>query len=116
MRKGRQLIFSSATQIAPRQEVEILGTKGRIAIKVPFNTHPAIATEIVIDDARDLYGGGAVTERFDPCDHYTLQADAFSLAIRKGTPLEHPIADAVMNMRIIDALFRSEKSGSWETP
>jgi len=113
---GRQLVFSSATQIAPRQNVEILGTAGRIAIAVPFNVDPARATEIVIDDARDLYGGGARTEVFAPCDQYTLQGDAISTAIRTGAPFDYPIPDAVMNMRILDALFRSETSGRWEIP
>ena len=113
---GRQLVFSCATQIAPRQNVEILGSKGRIVIPVPFNTDPALPAEIVIDDARDLYGGGARTERFALCDHYTLQGDAISAAIRSGAPFDYPIADAVMNMRILDALFRSQTSGHWETP
>jgi hypothetical protein len=31
-------------------------------------------------------------------------------------PLEFPIEDAVSNMRIIDALFRSAERGSWEAP
>ena len=113
---GRQLVFSSATQLAPRQSVEILGSKGRIAIPVPFNTDPARPSEIIIDDARDLYGSGARVERFAPCDHYTLQGDAFSTAIRSGRPFDHPIADAVANMRILDALMRSEMSGGWEMP
>ena len=113
---GRQLVFSCATQLAARQEVEILGTKGRILIKVPFNADPARPAEIVIDDARDLYAGGAVSERFEPCDQYTLQADAFSEAIRLDKPFDHPIADAVANMRVIDALLRSEASGRWEAP
>jgi predicted dehydrogenase len=113
---GRQLVFSVATQIAARQSVEILGCKGRILIPVPFNVDPARPTEIVIDDARDLYGGGTRIERFAPCDQYTLQGDAVSTAIRSGAPFDYPIADAVANMRILDALMRSETSGRWETP
>ena len=114
--EGRQLAFSCGTQIAPRQGVEILGSKGRIVIPVPFNVDPTRPTEIVIDDARDLYGGGARTETFAACDQYTLQGDAMSTAIRSGAPFDYPIADAVANMRILDALFRSEASGRWETP
>jgi predicted dehydrogenase len=113
---GRQLVFSSATQIAARQSVEILGSKGRILIPVPFNVDPATPTEIIIDDARDLYGGGARTERFAPCDQYTLQGDAVSIAIRSGAPFDYPVADAVANMRILDSLMLSETSGRWEAP
>ena len=31
-------------------------------------------------------------------------------------PLEFPIEDAIANMRVIDAAFRSARSGSWEKP
>ena len=34
----------------------------------------------------------------------------------RPAPLEFPIEDAIANMRVIDALFRSAKSGSWEKP
>lgn len=113
---GRQLVFSCATQLAARQSVEILGPRGRIEIRVPFNADPARPSEIVVDDGRDLYGGGAASEPFLPVDQYTLQGDAFSRAIREDTPFEHPIADAVANMKVIEALLRSEASGRWETP
>jgi len=55
-------------------------------------------------------------EQFAICDQYTLQGDAFSRAILNATPLKFPIEDAIANMRVIDALFRSAKNGSWETP
>jgi predicted dehydrogenase len=113
---GRNLVFSIATQTAARQSVEILGSAGRIEIPVPFNSNPALSSKIIIDDARDLYGGGARTEVFAACNQFTLQADAFSIAIRSGAPFDHPIADAVANMRVLDALLRSEKTGQWEAP
>jgi predicted dehydrogenase len=47
-------------------------------------------------------------------DQYTLQGDAFARAIREGVPLEFPLEDAVRNMRVIDAIFRSGRSGRWE--
>jgi hypothetical protein len=34
----------------------------------------------------------------------------------EGSPLEFGIEDAIANMRVIDALFRSAKSGTWEKP
>jgi hypothetical protein len=37
-----------------------------------------------------------------------------SSATRSAAPI--PIEDAVANMRVIDALFRSAHSGHWETP
>ena len=43
-----------------------------------------------------------------------LQGEAFSRAIRGEIELPYGVDDAIRNMRVIDALFRSEKSNAWE--
>jgi predicted dehydrogenase len=111
---GCQLAFTCATQLAPTQKVQITGTQGRLEIAVPFNPDRSRTTRIIFDDGRDLVGSGRDTEEFRPADQYRLQGEAFSRAILEGSSLEFPIADAVLNMRVIDALFRSERSGAWE--
>jgi predicted dehydrogenase len=40
--------------------------------------------------------------------------DAFSKSIIEGKPVPTPPEDAIANMRALDTLFRSEKSGNWE--
>ena len=112
----RHLTFSVATQLSAHQRVTIVGDAGRIEIGIPFNAPPDRPTRIMIDPGADLFGSGARTEEFPVCDQYTLQGDAFSRAVLGQTPLEFPIEDAVANMRVIDALFRSADRGSWETP
>ena len=113
---GRQLTFTCATQTAPHQRVTIAGDKGRIEVAIPFNAPSDRPTRITIDDGADLSGGGARTEEFAICDQYTLQGDAFSRAVRGEASLEFPIEDAIANMRVIDAIFRSAHSGRLETP
>jgi predicted dehydrogenase len=113
---GRHSTFTVGTQLSAHQRVTIVGEAGRIEIMIPFNAPPDRPTEIAIDSGADLFGGGRRIEHFPICDQYTLQGDAFSRAILEGTPLEFPIEDAILNMRVIDALFRSAKGGSWETP
>ncbi|HEX9168215.1 MAG TPA: Gfo/Idh/MocA family oxidoreductase [Roseiarcus sp.] len=113
---GRHSTFTVGTQKSPHQRVTIVGETGRIEIMIPFNAPPDRPTEIAVDTGSDLFGGGRRVETFPVCDQYTLQGDAFSRAILGGTPLEFPIEDAVLNMRVIDALFRSAKSGSLERP
>jgi len=49
-------------------------------------------------------------------DQYTAQGDAFSRAVLGERPLEWGIDDAILNMRVIDALFRSARSERWERP
>ena len=113
---GRQLTFTVGTQTSAHQRVTIVGDAGRIEVMVPFNPSPDRPTEIAIDDGADLIGGGRKVEQFPACYQYTLQGDAFSRAIVEGSPLEFPIEDAIANMRVIDALFRSAKTGLWEKP
>jgi len=96
--------------------VTIVGEAGRVEVAVPFNAPIDRPTHITIDSGVDLVGGGARIEEFPVCDQYTLQGDAFSRAVLGEAPLEFPIEDAIANMRVIDAAFRSARSGGWEKP
>ena len=49
-------------------------------------------------------------------DQYQLQAEAFGRVIRKKQKPFWGVEDAIQNMKIIDAFFRSEKSRKWEKP
>ena len=111
---GRQLAFSCGTQLTPRQVVQVLGTKARLEIRVPFNAIPDKPMEIIIDDGSDLMGASAKIERMPISNHYTLQAEAFSRAVRGVEKLEYGMASAIGNMRAIDALFKAADSGKWE--
>ncbi|RYF42842.1 MAG: Gfo/Idh/MocA family oxidoreductase [Comamonadaceae bacterium] len=112
---GRRLDFTVSTQSTPWQRVQAVGTRQRVEIEVPFNAPPGEATRIFIDDGAALGGASAAVETLPPCDQYSLQGDAFSRAVRGDLALPYGIDDAVCNMRATDALFRSERSGNWET-
>ena len=111
---GRHLTFSAATQLSGQQRVTIAGTAGRIEIPIPFNAPIDRTTKIAVDSGADLVGGGARAEEFAVCDQYTLQGDAFSRAVLGEAPFDYPLEDALANMRVIDACFRSGRSGGWE--
>jgi predicted dehydrogenase len=113
---SRHLTFTAATQLSAHQRVTIVGDAGRLEIAIPFNAPPDRPTRIVVDNGADLFGGGARVEEFEICDQYTLQGDAFSRAVLGKASFEFPLEDAVLNMRVVDALFRSAEHGSWETP
>lgn len=112
---GRQLAFTCATQLALTQKVTILGTKGRIEIAIPFNAPADQATMLVIDDGRDLAGGGREEILIEPVDQYREQVDAFAATILSDTPLSSGLDDAIANMKALDALVRSAASSRWET-
>ena len=112
--RGRQLTFTVSTQSVPYQRVQIAGTRGRIEIQIPFNAPPGEATRIFVDDGSSLDGSSIKVEPLPACDQYTLEGEAFSRAIRGETPLPYGVDDAIANMRVRDALFRSAKSGMIE--
>lgn len=111
-----QCIFSCSTQLVPYQRVQILGTKGRIEIEIPFNAPPDHGCRIFVDDGSSLFGTGIRTETLPVCDQYTVQGDLFSRAIRGLGPVPVPLEDALKNMAVIEAIFRSAESGRWEKP
>jgi predicted dehydrogenase len=105
-------IFTCGTQIAASQGIQIFGTTGRIELEIPFNPMPV--SRIRIDSGVDLTGSGVTVEEFAACDQYTIQGDAFSRAIREGGQPPVPLEDALKNMAVIDAVFRSAETGKWE--
>lgn len=113
---GAHAIGTCSTQMAPYQRINILGTRGRIEIEIPFNAPPDRPCRIFVDPDGDLTGRSTEEIRFDTCDQYTLQGDLFSQAILDGAAAPVPLEDAVQNMEVIEAVFRSAQSGSWEKP
>jgi predicted dehydrogenase len=109
-----QAIFTCSTQLAPYQRVQFLGTKGRIEVEVPVNAPNDRPTRIFLDSGSDLFGGGIVTETFPVRDQYTIQGDAFSKAVLEGGEVPVTIEEAIKNMSVIEAIFRSGKTGQWE--
>ena len=111
-----QSLFTCSTQLVHSQRVELLGSLGRIEIAIPFTPSNDCPNEIRIDDGRDLIGGGVTTETFPACNQFTIQGEVFSRAVRQGTEVPVPLPDAIKNMAVIEALFRSAESGKWEIP
>ena len=109
-----QATFTCSTQLAKYQRVQILGTEGRIEIQIPFNAPDDVPCRIFLDSGAELGDVSAEAEDFDLVNQYTVQGDVFSQGLRNGTPPEFPIEDAIQNMRVIDAIFRSADSGAWE--
>lgn len=103
--------FTCATQLHPYQRVNIFGDAGRVEIEVPFNAPPDKPTQLWLHDE-----GGTHTISFDVCDQYTIQADAFARAVLENTPVPTSLADAVVNMKVIDAIRKSSSEKSWVTP
>jgi predicted dehydrogenase len=100
--------FTCATQLSPYQRVNIFGTGGRVEIEIPFNAPPDRPCKIWYQHADEVE-----EILLDVCDQYTIQGDLFSQAVLNDTDVPTPLEDAAANMKVIDAIFRSAKSGTW---
>ena len=106
--------FTCSTRLAPYQRMIFLGTEGRIEVLIPFNAPNDHSTKIVIDNSSDLTGAGAELIEFPVCDQYEIQGSLFSQSIRENREQPIPLEDAIGNMAVIDAVFRSATTGNWE--
>ncbi len=111
-----QAVFTCSTQLVPFQRMQILGTTSRIEIEIPYNIPPDQPSRIFIDNGAELAGRSARFEEFPAADQYTIQGDAFSQAIQENGEVPVALEDALANMKVIEAVFRSAESGRWERP
>ena len=109
IRRG-QSSFTCSTQLASYQRVSLFGTEGRVELEIPFNAPPDAPHRLWYERRN----GPVVEQSVGPHDQYAIQGDLFSRAIVDGSPVPTPLEDAVANMRVIDALFRSAARGGWE--
>jgi predicted dehydrogenase len=105
---GRSM-FTVGTQSFPWQRVQALGSGGELTVVLPFNAYPDGPVQLTVNT-----GVGTRQVYSTATDQYVEMFEAFSRAIREGGSAPTPPEDAVANMKVLDALFRSEKSGAWE--
>ena len=102
-------VFTVATNIAPQQKVRVYGTGGSLTVEVPFNAYPDVTLAVTVET-----GVGTREVMFGPADQYAAMFAAFATAVRAGGPVPTPPSDALANMKVLEALFRSAESGGWE--
>jgi predicted dehydrogenase len=108
--------FTCATQLVPHQALDIFGTRGRIGVEVPWSPPSDRPSRLIIDDGLSLTKDTLQAIPFAACDQWQVQCERFCEAIRSGGPTPVPIEDAVANMRVLDAISLSARSGRWEEP
>jgi predicted dehydrogenase len=102
-------IFSVGTQSFGQQRVHLVGSAGSLVVPLPFNAPGDAPSQITVTT-----GIATRAISFPVVDQYRLMFEGFSAAVRTGGPVPTPPQDAIDNMRVEDALFRSEASGGWE--
>ncbi|MBN72477.1 MAG: NAD-binding protein [Gimesia sp.] len=103
--------FTCSTQLNPYQRVHIHGTQGRVEIEIPFNAPIDRPCRVWHQTGADI-----AEVKLDLCNQYSIQGDLFSLAILNNIAVPTPLTDAVANMKVIEAIVESNRSGAWVKP
>ncbi len=111
---GRQLSFVCGTQSSGRQSVEAIGDKGSLEIVIPYNAPLGEQSAIMVGSGGPMDRSLHRREILPAIDQYTAEAEAFALAVLGEQKNAYGVEDAIAQMRVIDAIFRSETSGGWE--
>lgn len=100
--------FTASTKIEPAQYVEITGELGSIFIPLPFNPGADKKTYIVLTRNKTRK-----KIAIPASNHYRNMGDAFALSVLNNTPVPTPLDDALANMVVIDAVFKSIQQKCW---
>ena len=107
--EGRIATFSVSTQMFPYQRITAIGSSGSLSIELPFNVYPDTHAKVIVSTSI-----GQRTIEIEIVNQYVLEFDAFAHAIIQKTHAPISCLDSVSNMAVIDALFKSAKTGAWE--
>jgi predicted dehydrogenase len=107
--RGRTATFSLSTQLNAYQRVTAIGNGGVITVEIPFNTPGDCPARVEV-----VTSVGTRVIETAPTDQYLEEFDSFARAIIAKTEVPTPFTDAVANMAVLDALFASGESGTWE--
>lgn len=109
-----QAIFSVSTQLINYQRMNFLGDKKRLEVVIPFNAPKDIPCQLLIDSG-DILQKNIEKITVATGDQYTLQADAFTKAVRENIEVPVSLEEAWANTKVLEAIFESAKTGKWIT-
>jgi predicted dehydrogenase len=108
---GGTLATMSVSARAPYQTLlEIIGEDGILSAVNALNVEHPITLE--------LRRGFEIIEKREVLNQraYTAQVEAFAAAVEAGEPFKVPGEEGLQNQSILDAIFRSVKTGTTEVP
>ena len=100
--------FQCSTQSHSSQMVKVIGDKGTLEVENPFFRRDGIPSRLFI-----YQNDVAETILIGNFNHYVSQVDAFCNAALNQLAAPTPLADALGNMKVIDAVFASDRENTW---
>ena len=103
-------MISSSFKASGQGLYQLIGTEGTIDVPRAFipGMGSRVAEGLVIVSDPD---GRRSEKTFQPANHYRLMAEAFAEVMLAGKPVPYPPEDAVNNMRALDAIAESARTG-----
>ena len=98
--------FESSLTSAFRHSVEVVGTEGILSLWHPWGPSPEQDVSIAINRNDHVE-----THKIPAADEYALQVEHFCQVIRGNERLRWTLKDAIAQMKVIDALKQSARSG-----
>ena len=99
---GATALFDCGVTLERRNLLEITGTEGRLYLDNPFSL---IDQDSVIEEHH--FGQDTVTHEVKGENHFVRMVEHFGESVLNGTPLRYSVADAVNNLRALEALARA---------
>lgn len=106
--EGVDMSFYISTQMANRQTMVFHGDKGFIELSAPFNSNLYEGDEVRVHNAKH---NDTRTYRFTGLNQYRLEIEAFSRAVAGKKQPVFTLEESVLNQKVIDAIYKSGKSG-----
>jgi predicted dehydrogenase len=114
---GRHASFTVGTQSGPamntHQQFSVLGSRGWLRGDFPYAQAVPHACNVFVGDSSSRASFPTATHRFEPVDSYALQFERFSRVVRGEPAPRWPLEDALVTLRIIEAVFASDGCGGW---
>lgn len=108
-----QAHFGVSTQAALFQRMQIVGDQGHLEVRIPFT--PPIDQSTHIDQDNGNYLPQAIQRHeYETVDQYSLMGDQFARAILEDGKVPVSFEDALLNTKVLTAVYRSAESGAWE--
>jgi xylose dehydrogenase (NAD/NADP) len=104
-------VFDCSFHSDYREWLQVQGTEGRLDVPRPIKPMDRPA-EIILSRGEKADAVFEPTTHTAPAaNHYQLMVEHFADAVLNGTPLRYPPAEGRANMRVIDALSESARTG-----
>lgn len=105
---GVEMSFYVSTQMANRQTMVFHGDKGFIELSAPFNSNLYEGDEVRVHNANH---SDTRVYRFTGINQYRYEIEAFARAATGKKQAYFTLEDSILNQKVIDAIYKSGKSG-----